>query len=294
MKYTRIILLALLILFLSVMAMGLAYANPVVYVTNSQNNNVTVADGGSNTYTTSVNTALTPYYSLLNPAGTSLLVSDYGAGVVQVLSSASYLQTASITTNGNPDRIVITNNGQTAYVTNPGAPGFNTVDVLNLGTDTLTTTITVGSTPEGICLVPGGAYVYVANNVANTVSAISTSTNTVIATISVNSGPTGIVASPNGQYVYVATSSSVQEIQVSSNTVVGTWSLSGAGCNDIGILPSGSEIYVAGQTSSTLYAINVPTFSTAANITITHVSAVGVASTGYVYAAGYNSGTLSV
>lgn len=82
-----------------------------------------------------------------------------------------------------------------AYIPNSGA---GTVSVIDVATNTVTTTVTVGAQPYGVGTTSDGTRVFISNQTGNTVSVIDTATNTVIATIAVGTKPSGIAVSPTG------------------------------------------------------------------------------------------------
>ncbi len=60
---------------------------------------------------------------------------------------------------------------QTAFITNSAD---NTVSVINLATNTVTTTIPVGTFPRGVSVSPDGTKAYITNAGSNSVSVINT------------------------------------------------------------------------------------------------------------------------
>ena len=104
-----------------------------------------------------------------------------------LLSNGSALPSLDVGTN--PLAIVITPDGNFAYVANAGS---DNVSVINLTTSTITS-IPVGSKPTDIALSPDGLFAYVTNLDSNDVSVIRLADNTVIDTITVGTAPTAIV-----------------------------------------------------------------------------------------------------
>jgi YVTN family beta-propeller protein len=83
----------------------------------------------------------------------------------------SFYQNADISSSSNFITLQTLNCiAQTAYITNNGA---NTVSVINVATNTVSTTIAVGSNPWGVSVSPDGLRVYVANYEAASVSVIN-------------------------------------------------------------------------------------------------------------------------
>ena len=93
-----------------------------------------------------------------------------------------------------------------AYVSNSAE---DTVSVINVSDNTVTSTIDVGGGPWGIAIGVNGGYVYVANNADDTVSVIDTANFEVTETIAVGASPLGIAMTFHGgeyleSFVYVA------------------------------------------------------------------------------------------
>ena len=104
-----------------------------------------------------------------------------GEGWVSVIDTATGDESARIPfpVNAGPDRVVITPDGEHAYVDNNGN---NTVSVITTATNEVSATIPVGTAPNGLTMTPDGEHVYVTNSDDGTVSVISTATNVVSAT----------------------------------------------------------------------------------------------------------------
>jgi YVTN family beta-propeller protein len=76
--------------------------------------------------------------------------------------------------------------GKHAYAVNSR---FNTVSVIDTGTNMVVATVPVGDIPHGIAITPDGKHAYVANSNSANVSVIDTATNTVVATVMVGIVP---------------------------------------------------------------------------------------------------------
>jgi YVTN family beta-propeller protein len=155
-------------------------------------------------------------------------------------------------------------NAQTAYITNYLG---NTVSVVNVATNTVTSTIPVGSQPKGVSVSPDGSKVYVTNYEDSTVSVINTFTNTVTATIPVGRQPMGISVSPDGSTVYVANyeDNTVSVINTATNTVTATIPV-GRQPMGISVSPDGSKVYVTCTEDNVVNVINTATNTVSATI----------------------------
>ncbi len=162
--------------------------------------------------------------------------------------------------------------------------------------DTVIAKIPVGYAPFGVCILPDGEYVYVANRIGG-ISVISTATKRVVHTISTSSEPALLAATPNGEYVYftMAFVNEVGIIRTSDNTLVATI---GVQSHPIGVAfsPDGSRAYVANYYSGTVSVINTSDNKVIANVKIPGSPwCVKVTPDGkYVYASGRDTDILSI
>jgi len=246
--------------------------------------------GGSVTLTSSSSTG-----NLWNPGGAI-------TQAISATTSGSY--TVSVT-NGNgcsatstPTVVTVTpiTTTQHAYITDYGG---NTVSVIDLTTNTVSSTITVGTHPYGVSVTPDGSKAYITNYSSNTVSVINTATYTVSATIGVGASPTGVCVSPDGSKVYVtngnSTAKSISVINTATNTVSATISV-GYTVYGIVVSPDGSKLYVSSGYGNTVSIINALTNTVITTLTVnTNPYGITVSPDGSkVYVAHYNSNTVSV
>lgn len=259
--------------------------NKFAYVANNNNYSITGGDSVSVLdltnnllYTTILDESFNqPYTVTINASGTTAYITNSNSTTISIIDIPTNSVTGTITGFDGPSGMVITPNGNFAYVNNYGGPGGvgsgngTTVRIVNLTTNTIVgAPIAVGQAPAALAITPHGAFVYVANYVdgntgTGTVSVIQTSNNTVVATIPGFSGPFGIAITPNGKYAYVTnfgsnnfdpigTTASV--IDLSNNTITATIKLD--------IQPSGIAITPDGQFA---YATNYDTLYTDTSFT---------------------------
>lgn len=234
--------------------------NRFAYVANNNNytipneDSVTVLNLQNNTLLTTIHhpSFSQPYTVTINKEGTKAYVTNSFGTTITIIDIPTNMVSGVIDGFDGPSGMVITPDGNTAYVNNYGAGMTSgtatTVSILNLNTNTIIGTINVGLAPASLAITPDGAFVYVINYVdgnpgTGTISVIQTSTNTVIKTILGFSGPFGIAITPNGQYAYVTNFGSnnffpfgttVSAVNLSTNSVSATI--------DVGIQPSGVAI----------------------------------------------------
>jgi YVTN family beta-propeller protein len=219
----------------------------------------------------------------ITPDGTTAYVVIQDSDTVGIIdiNSNTYIGNVSGFFN-SPHAIVITPNGQKAYVTNFGIGNSGTtVSVVDLTTDAVSTTITVGQGPAGAAVTPDGIKVYIANRTTGTVSVISTATDTVIGTIVAPA--VEVEVTPDGTKAYVTGSNSI--INTSTDTIIDTVSVLGS---EFAFTPDGTRIYGA------LYGDNETTVIDATTNTLITTVAVGSTPNGVAVATTVSNGPSTV
>lgn len=253
--------------------------NRFAYVANNNDDSIPGGDTVSvlNLVTNSVVTTISdasfnqPYTITINATGTIAYVTNSNSTTISIIDILTNQVTGTITGFDGPSGMVITPDGNTAYVNNYGGPGGvgsgngTTVRVVNLNTNTIVgSPITVGLAPASLAITPDGAFVYVINYVdgntgTGTISIIRTSDNTVVGTIPGFSGPFAIAITPNGYYAYITNFGSnnfspigttVSVLNLQSNSVTATIQV-GTQPAGIAINPNGLFAYVTNY--NTLY-----------------------------------------
>jgi len=155
-------------------------------------------------------------------------------------------------------------NAQYAYVANLGD---NTISVVNLANNAVSTTIGVGVTPEGVALNPAGTLAFVTDFNGNNVSVINTVTNKVTGTIQVGppstpTSPYGVAFNPMGSWAYVTNNltDEVSVINLANNTVASTVAV-GISPYGIAVNSAGTFAYVANYASDTVSVMNTSTYA---------------------------------
>lgn len=219
-----------------------------------------------------------PYTVTINAAGTKAYVTNSNSTTVTIIDIGTNTVIGTIGGFDGPSGLVITPDGNYAYVNNYGGPGGvgsgngTTVRVVDLNTNTIVgPALTVGLAPAALAITPDGAYVYVINYVdgnlgTGTISIINTSDNSVqLNAITGFSGPFAIAITPNGKSAYVTNFGSnnftpvgttVSVVDLQSNTIKATITV-GIQPSGVAITPDGDFAYVTNY--STVY--NGPAFT---------------------------------
>lgn len=158
---------------------------------------------------------------------------------------------------GNPQAVAVDPATDTAYVAELAKSPPGNVAVIDLATDTVTTTITVGSRPSAVAVNPVTGLVYVTNAASDSVSVIDGAANTVIQTITglteISDAVNGVAVDSATDTVYVGleaetsagAAGAVAVINGATSTVTGT--ISATCCRPIGIAadPATGTVYAA-------------------------------------------------
>jgi YVTN family beta-propeller protein len=263
------------------------------YVTNIDDDTVSVIDEATKTVTTSITVGGGPLTVAADPTAHLVYVTNGGIGTVSVISETTAAVTATIAVGHGPDGVAMDPKSHLAYVANGGD---NTVSVINETTGTVTATIPVGADPDGVAIDPTSHTAYVANGGNDTVSAINETTGTVTATIPVGADPDGVAIDPTSHTAYVANGGShtVSAINETTGTVTATIAV-GENPDAVAVDPIFHTAYVA-NLGGTVSVIDEASGTVSATV---HVGAdpagVAVDPTSHTaYVANSNASTVSV
>ncbi len=293
----RVVMLAL---FLVVFGASAALAQNKVYVTNSNNNTVSVIDAATNTITATVPVGSAPVAIALTPNNAFAYVANIVSDNVSVIDLATNTVTATVSVGDAPISVAITPDGAFAYVANLRSAN---VSVIDTATNTVATTVSVGSFPIAVAITPDGAFAYVVSQGTNNVSVIATATNTVTTTVPVGNGADAVTISPDGAFAYVGniitapSTGGISVIDTATNTVVATVATSNQPIS-IAFTPNGNFAYVANFVGSSVSVIDTATITVTATISDPAArTPAGVAITpdgAFAYTANFNSNNVSV
>jgi len=188
---------------------------------------------------------------------------------IEVASVDSMISVATI--NVSQPRYMAQVSDSKAYVTDWG---INGVQVIDLATNTVSSTISCGAGPEGIAV--GGAFAYVCNvggwGLDNTITVINTDNDVVETTLTVGDKPNSVVIDVNGA-VWVLTGGYTEYdadwnvvsetagnlVKIVDNTIEATYAFAvGNHPEDLVINDAGTKLYYSdGSWSKAVYAFNV-------------------------------------
>ncbi|WP_437131904.1 YncE family protein [Bacillus atrophaeus] len=131
--------------------------------------------------------------------------------------------------------------------------GDSTVSVIDTDVNTLVSTISLSDIPTDLSVTLDKAYTYVLHRNANLVSIINNETLTVTQTIPLAGAPRKIQFETGGGFAYIlAGGSSIYEINISSQTITNTFTVSPA-ADDFALDPNGQFFYT---TNSVFWVVN--------------------------------------
>jgi YVTN family beta-propeller protein len=114
------------------------------YVTNFEDNTVSVITTASNTVTATIPVRTGPIGVAITPDGTHAYATNFDGSTVSVIDAASNTVVDTIPVGLFPQGVAITPDGTRAYVTNGGNNNVSVIDVAN---NTVVATIPVGNFP---------------------------------------------------------------------------------------------------------------------------------------------------
>ena len=216
----------------TLVAVGRAPAHVIVdargeraYVSNSEDDAVSVVDAARGSVVGSIPTAASPHGLRMSPDGREIYVAGTKGNTVSVIDVATSKAVARIPVGKAPVQVGFTPDGTRVYVS---LRDDNAVAVVDTRTRRLITTIPVGRSPIQVFATPDGNFVYVANQGTerepdNIVSVIDTRRNVVVKTLTTDHGAHGVVVSDDGSRVFIANTfaGTVSTIDTATQRVIG-------------------------------------------------------------------------
>ena len=209
-------------------AMAAAYDpyNQLLYITNSQSNNVTVVNSFSGKSVANITVGSEPEGISYVPSNHNIYVANSNSSNISVISSSTNTVISTISLPGSPMFTAFNPDSGTLYVSGSNSSGDYLWN-LNVTTDTLQSTFFLfpGIAPYGMAFDPYNGLMYVADNSGNQVLAIS-STGNIESFIPVGQQPYAIAFDPVNKNIYVTDNDFNGEIsgnpQQSNVTVINT------------------------------------------------------------------------
>ena len=199
----------------------------LAYVSNSDDDSVSVVDTARGRVVGSIATAASPHGLRMSPDGREIYVAATKGNAVSIIDVATSREVTRIPIGKAPVQVGFTPDGTRVYIS---LRDDNAVAVVDTRTRRLVTTIKVGRSPIQVFSTPDGNFMYVANQGAeqepdNTVSVIDIRLNAVVKTLTTDRGAHGVVVGDDGSQVFVANTfaRTVSTIDAATQRVVGTF-----------------------------------------------------------------------
>jgi YVTN family beta-propeller protein len=173
-------------------------------------------------------------------------VTSFRGDTVSIIDTASKAAVDSISFQGNPKFIAVTQNGSRAYV----GVWKNTnwiIEVIDTKSKERITSVPIEGSLYALTITPDGKQVYATGR--NRVFVIDTEKNQISRTISVGNYNYGIAVNPTGTQVYVTHDGKVSVIDTQSQTVIKTIVIgdSNRTVYAVAFTPDGTQAYVGQQ-----------------------------------------------
>ena len=241
-----------------------------VYVTNTEDNTVSVIDGKTHTVTATVFVGDYPTSVAVDPNTHTVYVANLHDGTVSVIDGLTHTVTATVDAGKGPVAVAVDPGTNTVYVANYQDV---TVSVLDGSTHAVTATVKVGHRPNGVAVDPGTHTVFVTNDSDNTVSVIDGSTRTVTSTVRVGGwnetqfNPVALDPGTHTVYVTNTKDKTVSVIDGKTHTVTGTVH-AGRYPNGVAVDPGTHTVYVTNSLDDTVSVIDGSTHTVTAAIRV--------------------------
>ena len=146
----KLYLLTLMSVAMIFMLVGIAGAAQFAYITNFNDNTVSVIDTANNTVTATLQVGLFPKGVSVTPDGTKVYVTSPhdDPGDFSVIDAATNKVIANVLVGESLYGVAVTSEGKNVYVVSGGSYNApSNVSVINTTTNKVTTNITIGSSP---------------------------------------------------------------------------------------------------------------------------------------------------
>lgn len=171
-----------------------------VYVTNTDDDSVSIVDTGSWTVVETVTGVPEPHDAAISADGTRLLIAAAGGNEVLVLDTETLAVVDRFAVGNKVRGLIVDHEDAVAYATNKADGTVSRID-LNSGD---IQTFAVGAGPHGLRLAPDGSRLYIALSGANAVAYVDPASGAVERTVPVGASPEQLDVSPDGAWLAVA------------------------------------------------------------------------------------------
>jgi YVTN family beta-propeller protein len=179
--------------------MDICTSGSYAFVTNSQDNTVSVIDVTTRTVVETVGVGEHPVGLCPDPARGLVLVACYDSDELWIIDASSFTAEGSIPVGNGPWDVCVS--GSCAYIANRLD---GTVSVVDLNTMSVVATLNTGSETRNVCALTDGSEVWASDYSGQTVYVIDAATNSVERSFTTGNGPACVYPLGNGQIVYLS------------------------------------------------------------------------------------------
>jgi YVTN family beta-propeller protein len=214
----------------------------LAYVTNHEDNTVSVIDVASKKVVDTISVRNYPNAIAVTPDGKKAYVGGVSSFFVVDIPSKTVIDKVNIGGTASPYTVAITPNGKQAYMT-----GHGRVSIIDTETDEIVKTIFIGDYNGAIAISPDGTQAYVTH--LGSVSIIDTVNQEVTTTITIGEFihiTDEVAFTPDGKQAYVANKGKISVIDTVKKEIVTTIDI-GNPFSPSGVVftPDGKRAYVA-------------------------------------------------
>jgi|GEM_PF-5656708 len=280
------------------------HAAPYAYVTNTNDNTVTVIDTATHTVVGApIAVGYGPAGMGISPDGKYVYVSNEDVSTVSVIDTETNTVVGSpISVGSAPCGIAVAAGGNKAFVANCLG---GTVSIIDTASRTVSeTTAVISSNLFDIAASPNGSYVYVTDLANGRIVTLNAATNELSHTTTgdLTHKPKGVTVSPDGASIWVTRTGWVNEVAALNASTYSAIDTIDVNPNPSGIAvnPAGTKVYATSYGStgngSTVAVIKTSDYSLESTVTVgTAPEGVAVTPDGaYIYVVNSGSNTVSV
>jgi YVTN family beta-propeller protein len=231
--------------------------NGDLYVTNYDNDSVTVINGSLNQVVTQIPAGRGPRGLAFDSANNEIVVANFDSNNVTVISTTTDKDVGFITVGGAPEGVAYDAANGEVYVTDcmcippygegPGSD-YGTVSVINGSSGHVLKSLPAGFGPSHLALDTANGLLYVTNYYSANVTVINTTSDTIAGSASAGNYPWGLTFDPTNGYIYVADGglygeASISIINGASMGYIGGVSAKGT-LNEVAFDSANGDLYV--------------------------------------------------
>jgi YVTN family beta-propeller protein len=237
-----------------------------IYVTNQQDNTVSVIDGATHKVVATVPVGVSPAHLAVSGDRKFIYIANTGSNTVSVLATDddTIARTIALPPRSRPLDVAVNPSGRYLYIADGGS---NRVSVLDTLANRVVASVRVGTQPLSVAVAPDGRTIYAADSASGDVSVIDARTNRVVRAIPTGRFPSGVAVTPNGASLYVTNElSGVTIINTANGTVAAR--LRQPSASSVALSPNGDHAYVTGLGPGTVTAVDTRTQRVSSTVSV--------------------------